>query len=159
MNEQILNDGIEETSEKIAEVFENQVMEEQTQNQENNFLSEQDFKERFNELFDLAGNLFNIPELKIDHEKHFEVAGADATAAKLYECAQKYKIMRFLIEPSGGWLGDAILIGGFVYGKANVISQKFYGLTLAGRIKSFFKRSTETVKKVNVFNKFFKKGE
>ena len=57
-------------------------MEEQTQNQENNFLSEQDFKERFNELFDLAGNLFNIPELKIDREKHFEVAGADATAAK-----------------------------------------------------------------------------
>lgn len=121
-------------------------------------LTQEEFENRFFELFDLAGDLTGVQELKINREKSFEVAGAKKTSEKLYNCAQKYKIMHFLIENQGGWLGDAILIGGFCYAKANIVVYHYSGQTLGGRLLSRFKRLPASVQqKASIFSRFFKK--
>lgn len=121
-------------------------------------LTRDEFESRFIELFDMAEHLTEIKGLKIDREKAFELAGAKKTAEKLYDCAEKYKVMHFLIENRGGWLGDAILIGGFCYSKANIVVAHYSGQTLGARIMARFRRLPASVQqKTSVFGKFFKK--
>lgn len=121
-------------------------------------LTQEEFTSKFFELFDIAGDLTDIPELKINREKSFEVSGAKATAARLYRCAEKYKIMHFLIENGGGWFADAILIGGFCYTKANIVVYHYSGRSLGSRLLSRFKKMPASVQeKASLFSRFFKK--
>lgn len=121
-------------------------------------LTRSEFENKFMELFDIAGDIADIPELKINREKSFEVSGAKATANRLYSCAEKYKIMHFLIENGGGWFADAILIGGFCYAKANVVVYHYSGRGIGSRIMARFKKLPSNVQeKAGVFSRFFKK--
>lgn len=121
-------------------------------------LTPEEFESRFFELFDLAGDMADIPELKINREKNFEVSGAKATAKKLYSCAEKYKIMHFLIENGGGWFADAVLIGGFCYAKANVVVYHYSGRGIGARLMSRFKKMPAGIQeKAGIFSRFFKK--
>ncbi len=122
-------------------------------------LSEDEFSNRFNELFDMFGDIWNMPEFKINQEKTLEVAGAKLTSSKLYNLAQKYPLMHFLIEPSGGWFGDFWLISMFCYSKADVVSRKVSGLTLAGKIRNFFQKTTGKVQETSLFKRLFSKSD
>lgn len=119
--------------------------------------SPEEFEQRFCELFDIVGDLWDMPEFKIQRDKPFEVAGAKVSAAKLYKMSCKYKMLHFLIEPCGGWFGDAIAIACFASAKANVVCKKYTGNGLTGYLKKFVKKSGEQVKENSFFSRFFKK--
>lgn len=121
-------------------------------------LSSEDFEKHFFEIFDIVGDLWDMPEFKIQSNKPFEVAGAKVSSAKLYNMAQKYKILHFLIEPAGGWFGDMVAISCFVGAKANIVCKKYTGNGLTGYLRKFMKKSGEQVKNNSFMSKFFKKG-
>lgn len=155
INQEINSVFIEADSQENAEIFENARPESVKLG---DVLTREEFEGRFFELFDLAGDLAEIPELKINREKNFEVSGAKATANKLYSCAEKYKIMHFLIENGGGWFADAVLIGGFCYAKANVVVYHYSGRGIGSRIMARFKKLPANVQeKAGIFSRFFKK--
>lgn len=165
MEEQILIDEKEESAKTIQEELEKALDFEETTEKESesgvkigDILTRNEFEQRFFELFDMAGDLTAIQELKINREKSFEVAGAKATANRLYDCAEKYKIMHFLIENGGGWFADAVLIGGFCYAKANVVVYHYSGRGIGSRIIARFKKLPANVQeKAGIFSRFFKK--
>lgn len=160
--EEIIQENKEESIEEIEKEL-NAVLDDTTEKSKSgvtvgDVLSRQEFESRFFDLFDIAGDIAEIPELKINRDKNFEVAGAQATAGKLYDCAEKYKLMHFLIENKGGWLGDAILIGGFCYAKANVVVYHYSGRGIGSRIMSRFRRLPASVQqKAGIFSRLFKK--
>lgn len=118
-----------------------------------------EFEKHFFEIFDICGDLWGMPEFKVQRDKPFEVAGAKVSAAKLYNMAQKYKMLHFLIEPCGGWFGDTIAIACFAGAKANILCKKYTGNGLTGYLKKFVKKSGEQVKENSFFSRFFKKSE
>lgn len=122
-------------------------------------LTPEQFEQHFFELFDIIGDLWEMPEFKINHEKPFEIAGAKVSAAKLYLMANKYKTLHFLIEPCGGWLGDTIAIACFAGAKANIACQRFAKRSLLDYAKHFMKKSSEQVKNNGFFSRFFRSKE
>lgn len=114
MTEEILNNGGNITQEEFDTIKET-VLDETSQIPA--ILTQEEFVHRFNEMFDMCGDIWDMPEFKINHEKALEFAGAKVTADKLYNLANKYPLMHFLIEPSGGWFGDFWLMGMFCWGK------------------------------------------
>lgn len=120
-------------------------------------LTPAEFEQHFFELFDICGDLWDMPDFKVQRDKPFEVAGAKVSAAKLYNMAQKYKMLHFLIEPCGGWFGDTIAIACFAGAKANILCRKYTGNGLTGYLKKFVKKSGEQVKENSFFSRFFKK--
>ena len=160
MTEEILENGEQMTDEQIQD-FTNPMdfvseVEENTTNI-SGVISKDEFTQHFFEFFNMVGDFWNIEDFKIDEHKSFEVAGATVTAEKLYNMADKYPLMHFLIEPSGGWFGDFWLIGWFIYAKSNAVSRKIDGLTLSGRLKKLLKKGGEVTKKASIFTKFFNK--
>lgn len=164
----IIDDGADLTGKQAAEFVENvekivtdraaQVDEQQSAAPVGGILTPQQFEEHFIELFDICGDLWDMPEFKVQKDKPFEFAGAKVSAAKLYLMAQKYKMLHFLIEPCGGWFGDMVAISCFVGAKANVACKRFTGNGLTGYLRRFMKKSTEQVKKNSFFSKIFGKG-
>ena len=122
-------------------------------------LTPEQFEQHFFEIFDICGDLWDMPDFKVQRDKPFEVAGAKVSAAKLYLMAQKYKMLHFLIEPCGGWFGDTIAIACFAGAKANILCKKYTGNGLTGYLKKFVKKSGEQVKENSFFSRFFGKSE
>lgn len=118
-------------------------------------LTPEQFEQHFFELFDIVGDLWDMPDFKINHDKPFEIAGAKVSAAKLYLMANKYKTLHFLIEPCGGWFGDTIAIACFAGAKANIACQRFAKRSLLDYAKHFMKKSGEQVKNNGFFSRFF----
>lgn len=123
-------------------------------------LTPDEFEQHFFELFDIVGELWDIPDLPVQRDKPFEVAGAKVSARKLYGMAQKYKMLHFLIEPCGGWFGDIVAIACFAGAKANVVCKKYTGNGLTGYLRRFMKKSSDIVqvKKNSLMSKLFNKG-
>ena len=164
-NIEIIDDGESLTDKKTAEFIETIEKSAQTSTSAEKgpevtpaTLTPDQFEQHFFELFDIVGDLWDIPDFKIQHDKPFEVAGAKVSAAKLYLMAQKYKMLHFLIEPCGGWFGDTIAIACFASAKANIICRKYTGAGLSGYLKKFVKKGGEQVKKNSFFSRFFSKG-
>ena len=168
----ILDDGAEMTNKQAAEFVETieKVAAERVATMENGegeniacdpsgILTPEQFEQHFFELFDIVGDLWDMPEFKVQRDKPFEVAGAKVSAKKLYLMAQKYKMLHFLIEPCGGWFGDTIAIACFAGAKANVACKRFTGNGLTGYVRKFMKKSGEQVKKNRFMSRFFNKGE
>lgn len=120
-------------------------------------LSRDKFRQRFNDFFNMLGDMTQIEGLKIHSENKFEFSGATATADRLYMCAEKYKFMKFLIENNGGWLGDALLIGGFCYAKINVVAYHYTGRSVGERLLAKIRLKPATPEKQGYFSKLFKK--
>lgn len=164
----ILDDGADLTNKQAAEFVENleKVAAERIEQAEQEaagapvigILTPEQFEQHFIELFDIVGDLWDMPDFKVQKDKPFEVAGAKVSAAKLYLMAQKYKMLHFLIEPCGGWFGDTIAIACFAGAKANVACKRFTGNGLTGYIRRFMKKSGEQVKNNSFFSRFFNKG-
>ena len=121
-------------------------------------LSPEQFEKHFIELFDICGDLWDMPDFKVNRDKPFEIAGAKVSAAKLYIMANKYQMLHFLIEPCGGWFGDTIAIACFVGAKANIACQRFAKRSIIDYAKHFMKKSGEQVQKNGFFSRFFNKG-
>lgn len=168
----IIDDGAEMTEKQAAEFAEfvetaqtaqataQDMADDQAAPRINGILSPEEFEQHFIELFDICGDLWDMPDFKVNRDKPFEFAGAKVSAAKLYLMAQKYQMLHFLIEPCGGWFGDMIAIGCFVGAKANVACKRFTGNGLTGYFKRFMKKTSETVEKNGFFKRVFgKKGE
>ena len=165
----ILDDGADLTNKQAAEFVENiekAAAEHATQTAEQvisgeqvaGILTPEQFEQHFIELFDIVGDLWDMPDFKVQKDKPFELAGAKVSAAKLYLMAQKYKMLHFLIEPCGGWFGDTIAIACFAGAKANVACKRFTGNGLTGYLRRFMKKSTEQVKKNSFMSRFFNRG-
>lgn len=122
----------------------------------NGVLTPEAFEKNFFQLFDIVGDLWDMPDFKINHDKPFEIAGAKVSAAKLYLMANKYKMLHFLIEPCGGWFGDTIAICCFAGAKANVACNRFTGKNLTGYFKRFMKKTGEQVTNNGFFARIFK---
>lgn len=169
MEEQILIDNQEESAKKIQAEIEKIIIDNPESAPEvsgsdeikipvGDILTPEEFEDRFIELFDVAEDITEIDGLRVNRDSKFELAGAKKTAQKLYTCAEKYKIMHFMIENKGGWLADAVLIGGFCYAKANIVVSHYSGQSLSTRLMMRFKRLPEAVqKKAGIFGRFFKK--
>ena len=163
MDIEVLDNGTEfsnKSAEKITEQIEQAAeMSEQLEQPQLTpaIMSLDDFEKHFFEIFDIVGDLWNMPEFKIQQNKPFEIAGAKVSAVKLYSMAQKYKMLHFLIEPAGGWFGDMIAISCFVGAKANIVCKKYTGNGLTGYLRRFMKKSGEQVKNNSFMSKFFKK--
>ena len=163
----ILDDGADLTSKQAAEFAETieKVAEERAAQADEtaapvlNILTPEQFEQHFMELFDIIGDLWDMPDFKVQKDKPFEIAGAKVSAAKLYLMAQKYKMLHFLIEPCGGWFGDMIAISCFAGAKANIVCKRFTGNGLTGYLRRFMKKSGEQVKKNSFLSKIFNKGE
>lgn len=163
----IIDDGAEMTEKQAAEFMAHveQIHQQETAQGEqpaatiNGVLSPEQFEQHFFELFDIVGDLWDMPDFKVQRDKPFEVAGAKVSAAKLYLMAQKYKMLHFLIEPCGGWFGDTIAICCFVGAKSNVACKRFTGNNLTGYFKRFTKKTAEQVQNNSFFSKIFKKSE
>lgn len=167
--EKIINDGIELNDKQAAE-FAAQVEQaaaeqaaaaaaqaEAAQGISNGILTPEAFEKHFFELFDICGDLWDMPDFKVNREKPFEVAGAKVSAAKLYAMANKYKMLHFLIEPCGGWFGDCVAIACFAGAKANVACNRFTGKNLTGYFKRFVKKTGEQVANNGFFARIFKR--
>lgn len=122
-------------------------------------LTPADFEKHFFEVFDIIGDLWDMPDFKIQRDKPFEIAGAKVSAAKLYIMAEKYKMLHFLIEPAGGWFGDAVAIACFAGAKANVLCKKYTGNPITGYLRGFLKKSGEQVKNNSLLSRIFGKGK
>lgn len=165
--ENIIDDGLDMTNKQQAaftetaeQVVTAAAMEKEAETVETvtGVLTPEQFEQHFIELFDICGDLWDMPDFKLNRDKPFEVAGAKVSAAKLYLMAQKYKTLHFLIEPCGGWFGDTIAIACFAGAKANVACQRFAKRSLLDYFKKFMKKSGEQVQKNSFFGKFFNKG-
>lgn len=121
----------------------------------NGVLTPESFEQHFFELFDICGDLWDMPEFKINHDKPFEVAGAKVSAAKIYNMAVKYKTLHFLIEPCGGWFGDMIAICCFAGAKANVACNRFTGNNLTSYLKRFTRKTAEQVQNNSFLGRIF----
>lgn len=161
MTEEILENGETVQQEQIQDFIDNQseYVPEEESALNGGIITKEEFTQHFFDFFNIVGDFWDMEDFKIDTQKSFEVAGATVTAEKMYNMALKYPLMHFLVEPSGGWFGDAWLIGWFIYGKSNAVSRKIDGLTLSGRIKKILKKGGEVTKKANIFTKLFNKGE
>ena len=148
--------AVEKTAEQAAEQVAAATAE---QPQVSKVLSQADFEKHFFEVFDIIGDLWDMPEFKIQTDKPFEVAGAKVSAAKLYIMAEKYKMLHFLIEPAGGWFGDMVAICCFAGAKANIVCKKYTGNALTGYLRKFMKKSGEQVKNNSFLSRFFGKKE
>lgn len=122
-------------------------------------LTKEQFEKHFFEVFDIVGDLWDMPDLKIQKDKPFEIAGAKVSAAKLYLMAEKYKMLHFLIEPAGGWFGDMVAIACFAGAKANVLCKKYTGNPITGYLRGFLKKSGEQVKNNSLLSRIFGKGK
>ncbi len=164
-NIQIIDDGQainEKQAEKITETIEKAINEKENIVEQSETvlktLTQKQFEQHFFEIFDVVGDLWDMPEFKIQQDKPFEIAGAKVSAAKLYFMAEKYKILHFLIEPAGGWFGDMIAIACFAGAKANVVCKKYTGNPITGYLRKFLKKSGEQVKKNSLMSRIFGKG-
>ena len=104
-----------------------------------------EFYAGFKSAFSFTGEWCNIKSMPI--QSHEEV-GARRTSDKLYEMAQKYPFLRFMIKTESTWLADVSLIGLFVYGKTNAILEEKAGFGLNriifGRFYKWFPKRKES---------------
>lgn len=163
-NEQLIDDGFDITVNQAKEIEKNILNAEKIAQEEkiaSMVATPEEFEQHFFELFDICGDIWDLPEFKINRESAFELAGAKISAKKLYYLAEKYPLMHFLIEPSCGWFGDSIAVLFFIGAKANIVCKKVSGYTLLGKIKNkfsnIFKKASVSEQKQGLFSKIFNK--
>ena len=106
---------------------------------DSNFYTKEEFYEQFKSVFQFGGDTFSLESLPI---KQNEEAGARATASRIYEMAEKYKFLRFMIDKRSTRLGETILMIQFLTSKAGAVyyekrKQKLGGVLWQKAIKLF----------------------
>ena len=76
----------------------------------------------FREAFGFASDLSGIKSLAIDMADSKQAIGSERAASRLYDASLKYKWLSFLTDKKTSWLADAVIIGGFVAGKAQAVA-------------------------------------
>ena len=77
-----------------------------------------EFYAQFKSVFQFAGDTLSVQSLPISEKEEF---GARATSNRIYEMAQKYKFLNFLIDKRSTRLGETILIVQFLTSKAGAV--------------------------------------
>lgn len=156
--EQIIDNGVELTEAQVNE-FVGHVAEAEeaaaSAEAAAGIATEEEFTLNFCEFFDVVGELWDMPDFKINREKVFELAGVKITAAKLYKMALKYPHLHFLIEPKAGWFGDSIAVACFVGSKSNIVCRRATGNGLAGYVKRFGQKIVAGIKNNKLFARFY----
>ena len=83
-----------------------------------NFYTKEEFYEQFKSIFQFAGDTLNVQSLPI---KQNEEAGAKVTSNRIYEMAEKYAFLRFMIDRRSTRLGETILMVQFLTSKAGAV--------------------------------------
>lgn len=96
------------------------------------FFTEDEFFEGFKGAFGLAADITHLKSFEITET---ELNGAKATSKRIYLLCNKYPFLNFIIDRRSGWLGEAVLIGSFVYGKTDAVLTEKAGFGLKSLIK------------------------
>lgn len=109
---------------------------------DSNFYTKEEFYEQFKSVFQFGGDTLGLESLPI---KPNEEMGARATASRIYEMAEKYKFLRFMIDKRSTRLGETILMIQFLTSKAGAVyyekrKQKLGGV-LWQKATKLFKRN------------------
>lgn len=112
------------------------------------FYTEEEFYQAFKSVFQFGGDRLHIEALPI---KASEEAGARITSNRIYEMAQKYAFLRFIIDKRSTRIGETILMIQFLAFKASDVYKEKTKLNLGGtlwqKVKGLFnKRRQATVK-------------
>jgi hypothetical protein len=83
-----------------------------------NFYTKDEFFEQFKSVFQFGGDTFNIQSLPIQPN---EEPGARVTSNRIYEMAEKYKFLQFMIDKRSTRLGETILMIQFLTSKAGAV--------------------------------------
>lgn len=125
------------------------VEQEQTQSQQNEelisafskYYTEEEFYQQFKSIFQFAGDRTGIKSLPI---KDSEERGARITANRIYEMAEKYAFLNFLIDKTTSRLAETILMIQFLaFKSADIYKEKTnrkLGGDLWAKIKKLIKR-------------------
>ncbi len=104
--------------------------------------TEEEFYDAFKSCFAFAGDVSHLKSFAI-RDDGLEGKGARCTSNRLYQLANRYKFLHFMIDRRSGWLADASLICLFVGMKANAVVEEATSLSLKdvlkGKMKSWLR--------------------
>ena len=108
-----------------------------------NFYTKAEFYEQFKSLFQFAGDTLQVQSLPI---KPNEEVGAKVTSDRIYNMAEKYAFLRFLIDKRSTKLGETILMIQFLTSKASAVYKekrnRKLGLDLWQKFKKLLKKGS-----------------
>lgn len=113
------------------------------------YYTKAEFYEQFKSLFQFTGDTLQVQSLPI---KPNEEVGAKVTSDRIYNMAEKYAFLRFLIDKRSTRLGETILMIQFLTSKASAVYKekrnRKLGLDLWQKFKKLLKkgnRANDTV--------------
>lgn len=143
MEQTLLDDGQQMTPEQI-QAQQIQVVQEQTETLTSDFsrfYSEEEFYQQFKSIFQYATDRTGIQSIAI---KDSEERGARITASRIYEQAQKYAFLQFLIDKTTSRLAETILMLQFLSFKASDVYAEKTKRKLGGdiwqKVKKYIKK-------------------
>lgn len=95
------------------------------------FYSKGEFESAFNEFL----TFLKSPQTSLDTFETLRAQGQSLAAGKIYEMAQNYRFLRFLIDRRTQLLHDFALISIFASCEANAIVYNWTGISLAEKAK------------------------
>ena len=99
------------------------------------YYSQGEFESAFNEFL----IFLKSPQTSLDTFEALRAQGQQLAAGKVYEMAQKYRFLRFLIDRRTQLLHDCALIGIFAACETNAIVYNWTGISLAEKAKIWLK--------------------
>lgn len=143
--QELLNDGQQMTTEQ-AQALQQEQQAPTSQNADSilafsKYYTQEEFYEHFKSVFQYAGDRTKIESLPI---KESEERGARITANRIYEMAERYHFLNFLIDKTTSRLAETILMIQFLaFKSADIYNEKTnrkLGGDLWAKIKKLIKR-------------------
>ena len=104
-------------------------------NENSNLYTQGEFEACFNEFL----IFLKSPDVSLDTFEALRAQGQSLAAGKIYNMAQKYKFLRFIIDRKTRIMHDLALIGIFTACEANAIVMNWTGISMAEKAKIWLK--------------------
>ena len=118
-----------------------------------NFYTQDEFYQAFKSVFQFGGDRLHIEALPI---KQSEEPGARITSNRIYEMAQKYAFLRFIIDKRSTRIGETILMIQFLALKAGDVYREKTKANLGGALwqkaKGIFNRRRQATAKDTAYS-------
>ena len=146
---ELLNDGQPMTQEQAQQIQQQDQLNQQSEvltSDFGRFYTEEEFYNQFKSIFQFAGDRTGLESLPI---KESEERGARITANRIYEMAEKYAFLNFLIDKTTSRLAETILMIQFLAFKSADVYKEKANRSLGGdlwqKIKRIIKRRKGTL--------------
>lgn len=107
----------------------------ETMTSDDRYYSQGEFESAFNEFL----SFLKSPQTSLDTFEALRAQGQSLAAGKVYNMAQKYRFLRFLIDRRTQLLHDCALISIFAACETNAIVMNWTGISLAEKAKLWLK--------------------